>query len=194
MLVNRSWILFYLTVFVSSLVSAEESIDLLSRALKEYEIALVKITQDGTDEEKAAALRALAAIASSHYPNVRDSLLATSSREIQKALIDAISDIGDQSKQAKDLILQVLKSNSPAQISRALELTVLKVDFRSVWNQNNTPFLWAKYFLAYPHNLDPARFSAIGQEKPWRDPAWTELSDAIRVQLLARAGTRESLK
>lgn len=163
-----------------------------AEAFSDYESGLVKLSQTGTDFERASAIKSLAMVDSTEYAGVRDSLALSKSTDVAIALLDAIGMMRDRSPQAIDYIEKSLKSDNEQILIEAISIynNELRVPlpFEKIWEKDKATVFWSGDF-----NLPYSSLDGIGQEKPWLDPAWKVLNDRKKMALLFRAGTRESI-
>jgi HEAT repeat protein len=171
---------------------AQPSENPITPILFQYENELFKLVQNGNSDEQAAAIEALGILASPKYENAKNLLLKSSSTDVQSALINAIFDMGDESKDAEDFIYSCLRGNSPILIDKILENYDFKADFSRVWDPEQDLFLWTLYARSNRFNFD--KFKNVSKVKPWHDPTWKHVPANVQIQLLAKAGTHESIE
>ncbi len=196
-------LLIALTLLVSvgaapSTAPSRKSVDqaAFEQALSAYESRVHDFVQLGNPEERASAIRALAALGSPTYPAARDALLGNQEPDVQVALLDAMGLMGDTSDAATSYLERAFASADHRIVDEAIRIEYqylrMPLNFRKLWSPKRANYLWADYFRTSGWvywNL----IGGVGGSRPWVDPAWADLTDMTRMSLLFRAGTRESV-
>src|SRR5207247_85495 len=83
----------------------------LQRALKTYEASAEELGVTGSSLERAQAITALSTVASLRYAGARDQWAGDRSKDVRAALLDAISRMGDDTPEARAIIVESLNSD-----------------------------------------------------------------------------------
>lgn len=165
------------------------------KALTSYETQAAALISSKDPQERASVIMALAAIGSPKYAEARDALLNDTSADVQIALLDAIRQTGDSSQTAKSILEKSFASAETGIIMKAIQVGrhyPHPLDFRNIWSRNKTNYFWGDYIRTNGWS-NWALFGGIGETRPWIDPSWNDLSFNVQMNMLFRAGTRESV-
>ena len=166
------------------------------RAFDSYEEGIERLLKSAKPEDRAAAIRALATVASRRYEAARDALLDDPSPEVRIAVLDAIGLMGDLSPKAVRYVEDALAAQDREVAAEAIQVEYrdlrAPLTFHHLWNTRKANYLWGEY-LSKNGWMYWTLIRGVGETKPWLDPAWAELADGTRKSLLFHAGTRESV-
>ena len=199
----RCLVLAFVPVLVSPLLLVPASADqpvidatAFRRSLGAYEDGAFALIVSKDPDERAAAIRVLTVLASSHYAAARHSLLDNSSPLVQAALAKAIGQMGDDSPEAVAFLERMLVSPDNQVVDAAIEAENLNLRaplrFAKLWTQEKVNSLWADGWQRTAR-MNAGLVIGVAEAKPWQDPAWKDLSPTTQMSLLLRAGTHDSV-
>lgn len=166
------------------------------RALGTYEEGVFELTKSTDPEERAAAIKALTALASPKFPAARHSLIDDSSPAVRAALAQAIGQMGDDSPEGVAFLERMLMSTDKQVVDAAVQAEVLNLRaplrFAKLWTPAKANSLWADGWQRTA-SMKAGLVVGVAEAKPWLDPAWKDLAASTQISLLLRAGTRESV-
>ena len=166
------------------------------RSLGAYEDGAFALIVSKDPDERAATIRVLTVLVSSHYPAARDLLLDDSSPAVQAALAQAIGQMGDDSPKAVEFLERMLQSTDQQVADAAIDAENLylraPLRFKRLWTRQKANSLWAEGWQQTAR-MNAGLVVGVAEAKPWQDPAWSELSPTTKINLLLRAGTRDSV-
>ena len=183
------------TLFICTAISIAFAEDAIKQAIVDYENELYKLSYSQKPEERADVIALLADIGSSHYFETRDRYLNDPAIEVKRALITAISEMGDDSENSRKFLTACLRSNDDYLVFHAYSslnnLRKFSIDFKELWNPESPTILFGAY--APRNGIDYRRITGIAKAEPWKDPAWKHLWRGIQLSLLCRSGNPEAL-